>query len=44
MDRKATEHVYAVGKDTERVEDGLMVSIWKRKGGVHDPGKYRGKY
>ena len=23
MDRKATERVYAVGKDTERVDDGL---------------------
>ena len=23
MDRKATEHVYAGGKDTEREEDGL---------------------
>ena len=21
---------------------GLVVPIWKRKGGVHDPGKYRG--
>ena len=21
---------------------GLIVPIWKRKGGVHDPGKYRG--
>ena len=34
--------MYAGGKDTERVEDGLIVSIWKRKGDVHDPGKYRG--
>ena len=21
---------------------GLIVPMWKRKGGVHDPGKYRG--
>ena len=39
MDRKATEGVYVGGKDTERVQDG---PIWKRKGDVHDPGKYRG--
>ena len=39
MDRKATEGMYVGGKDTERVEDG---PIWKRKGDVHDPGKYRG--
>ena len=32
VDRKATERVYAGGKDTERVEDGPDVPIWKRKG------------
>ena len=43
MDRKANERVYGGGKDTERMEDGLIVPIWKRKkGDVHDPGKYRG--
>ena len=34
--------MYAGGKDTERVDDGQIVPIWKRKGDVHDPGKYRG--
>ena len=38
MDRKATERVYAGGKDTERVEDGQIVPIWKRKGDLQDPG------
>ena len=35
--------MYAGGKDTERVEHGPDIApIWKRKGDVHDPGKYRG--
>ena len=42
VDRKATERVYAGGKDTEEWRMGLIVPIWKRKGDVHDPGKYRG--
>ena len=33
-------NVYTGGSDTEGVE-GLIVPIWKRKGYVHDPGKYR---
>ena len=41
MDRKATERVYAGGKDTIGVEDGPD-RIWKRKGDVHYSGKYRG--
>ena len=40
MDRKATERVYAGGKDTERVEDGPDSA--DMEGDVHDPGKYRG--
>ena len=42
MDRKATECVYAGGKDTEGVEDGPDSADIKRKGDVHDPGKYMG--
>ena len=42
MDRKATERMYAGGKDTGGVDFGLLVPIWKMKGDVHDPGKYRG--
>ena len=38
MDRKATERVYAGGKDTKRDEDGIDSPIWKRKGDVHDLG------
>ena len=38
VDRKATERVYAGGKDTKRDEDGLDSPIWKRKGDVPDPG------
>ena len=43
-DRKATKRVYAGGKDIPSKEwgMGLIVPIWKRKGDVHDPGKYRG--
>ena len=42
MDRKATERVYAGGKDTEGVEDGPESADMEEKGNVHDPGKYRG--
>ena len=42
MDRNATERVFAGGKDTERVDEGLIVPIWKRNGDVHDQGKYMG--
>ena len=34
--------MYAGGKDTKEWRMGLIVPIWKRKGDVHDPGKYRG--
>ena len=40
MDRKATERVYAGGKDTEREEDGLDSADMEED--VHDPGNYRG--
>ena len=42
MDRKATERVYAGGKDTEGVEDGHHSADMERKEDVHDPGNYRG--
>ena len=43
MDRKATERVYArKGRIPKEWRMGLIVPIWKRKGDVHDPGKYRG--
>ena len=42
MGRKATECVYAGGKDTEGVEDGPDSAVWKMKGNVQDPRKYRG--
>ena len=41
MDRKATERVYAGGKDTERVEDGPDSADMEEERDVHDPGKYR---
>ena len=30
------------GKFPEEWRTGLIVPLWKRKGDVHDPGKYRG--
>ena len=42
MGRNATECVYAGGKDTEGVEVGPDSAVWKRKGNVQDPRKYRG--
>ena len=30
------------GKITEAWQTGLIVPVWKRKGDVHKPGKYRG--
>ena len=43
MDRKATERVYMQeGRIPKEWTMGLIVPIWKRKGDVHDPGKYRG--
>ena len=30
------------GKIPEEWRMGLIVPVWKRKGDVHDPGKYRG--
>ena len=30
------------GKIPEEWRTGLIVTVWKRKGAVHDPGKYRG--
>ena len=30
------------GKIPREWQTGLIVPIWKRKGDVHDPGKYRG--
>ena len=30
------------GRITKEWRMGLIVPIWKRKGDVHDPGKYRG--
>ena len=30
------------GKIPEEWWTGLIVPVWKRKGNVHDPGKYRG--
>ena len=42
MDRKATESVYAGGKDTESVEDGPDSADMEEERDVHDPGKYRG--
>ena len=42
MDRKATERVYAGGKDTEREEDGLDSADMEEERDVHDPGNYRG--
>ena len=42
VDRKATERVYAWGKDTEGVEDGPDSAGMAEEGGMHDPGKYRG--
>ena len=42
VDGKATERVYAGGNDTEGWMIGLIVPLWKGKGDVHDPGKYRG--
>ena len=30
------------GKVAEEWRAGLIVPVWKRKGDVHDPGKYRG--
>ena len=32
----------AGGKGTEGVENGLIVPMWKRKGYLHYPRKYRG--
>ena len=42
MDRKATECVYAGGKDTEGVDDVPDSADMEEEGDVHDPGKYRG--
>ena len=43
MDRKATERVYAGGKDTEDVDDvPESTDMEEGKGCVHDPGKYKG--
>ena len=39
VDRKATQRVYAEGKDTVEWGMGLIVPTWKTKGDVHDPGK-----
>ena len=41
MDRKATERVYAGGKDTERVEDGPDSADMEGEGGVMTQEKYR---
>ena len=45
MNRKATERMYGCMQEGMMPKVwmmGLIGSIWKRKGGVHDPGKYRG--
>ena len=42
MDRKATERVYAGGKDIERVEDGLDSADMEEERDGHDAGKWRG--
>ena len=43
MDRKATERVYMQdGMIPKEWRMDLTVPIWKRKGDVHEPGKYRG--
>ena len=41
MDRKATERVYAGGKDIERVEDGPDSADMEEERDGHDAGKYR---
>ena len=35
--------MYEGGKDTEGVDDVPVVPIWKRKGDVHDPGKWKSR-
>ena len=42
VDKKATERVYAEGKDAEGVDDGPDSADMKEERDVHDPGKYRG--
>ena len=42
-DRKATERVYAAGKDTEGVEDGPdSADMEEERGCAYNPGKYSG--
>ena len=36
------KYLHKTGKIPEEWRTGLIVIVWKRKGDVHDPGKYRG--
>ena len=42
MDKAIVKYLHERREDPRGVADGVDVPVWKSKGDVHDPGKYRG--
>ena len=42
IDNKIAEHLQERGEVHRGMKNGLIVQMWKRKGDMHDPGKYTG--